>query len=155
MGRSMKRSLPQLITAGLFLNLALACSSGTQAPAGGSPPPARALPPYDKADANFMSGMIHHHAQAVLIAGWAPSHGASPAVSRLSERIVAGQLDEIALAQRWLRDRGETVPDADTSHVRMPGMDHSSHMPGMLTDEQLAQLDRARGRSSTGCFSPS
>jgi uncharacterized protein (DUF305 family) len=27
----------------------------------------------------------------------------------------------------------------------MPGMDHAPLMPGMLTPEQLAQLDRARG----------
>jgi uncharacterized protein (DUF305 family) len=27
----------------------------------------------------------------------------------------------------------------------MPGMPHYAHMPGMLTAEQLAQLDQARG----------
>jgi len=27
----------------------------------------------------------------------------------------------------------------------MPGMDHGNSMPGMLTQEQLAQLDAARG----------
>ena len=32
---------------------------------------------HSDADVHFMSGMIHHHAQAVLIAKWAPSHGAS------------------------------------------------------------------------------
>ena len=31
---------------------------------------------YTAADVHFMSGMIYHHAQAVLIAGWAPSHDA-------------------------------------------------------------------------------
>ena len=30
-----------------------------------------------QADISFMSGMIHHHAQALIMAGWAPSHGAS------------------------------------------------------------------------------
>ncbi|MGH9203481.1 MAG: DUF305 domain-containing protein, partial [Vicinamibacterales bacterium] len=69
-----------------------------------------------------------------------PSHGASPALQRLCERIVVGQSDEIALMQTWLRDRGEQVPAADS---------HQGHrgvlMPGMLTPEQVAQLDRARG----------
>ncbi len=87
-----------------------------------------------------MSGMIAHHAQAVLIAGWAPSHGASDAVRRLCERIVVGQRDEIAIMQTWLRDRGENVPAAD-EHRGHDGM----LMPGMLTSEQVAQLDRARG----------
>jgi uncharacterized protein (DUF305 family) len=99
---------------------------------------------YTAADVYFMTGMIGHHAQAVLMAGWAPSHGASDAVRALCERIFVGQHDEIVLMQRWLRDRQEPVPDADASHDMMPGMEPAM-MPGMLTAEQLAQLDRARG----------
>ena len=83
--------------------------------------------------------------QAVLIAGWAPTHGASQSLQALCERIVVGQRDEIALASRWLRERNEAVPQTDTAHAMMPGMDHSKMMPGMLTAEQLAQLDAARG----------
>ena len=37
-------------------------------------------PDYSAADVHFMSGMIYHHAQAVLIAGWAPTHDASPSL---------------------------------------------------------------------------
>src|SRR2546429_5233453 len=44
-------------------------------------------PPYTAADVRFMAGMIGHHAQAVLMAGWAPSHGASPAVRGLCGRL--------------------------------------------------------------------
>ena len=102
-------------------------------------------PDYSAADVHFMSGMIYHHAQAVRIAGWAPTHDASPSLRALCERIVVGQRDEITLMQRWLRARHEDVPDASASHDTMPGMDHSMMMPGMLTGEQLAQLDRARG----------
>jgi len=100
---------------------------------------------YTAADVHFMSGMIYHHAQAVLIAGWAPAHDASPSVRTLCERIVVGQGDEIVLMQRWLRDRHEPDPDLSTTHAMMPGMDPATMMPGMLTAEQLAQLDRARG----------
>lgn len=91
-----------------------------------------------------MSGMIHHHAQAVLIAGWAPSHGASASLKALCERIVVGQNDEIALASRWLRTHELPVPEIDPAHMMMPGM-HGPMMPGMLSAEQLQQLDRARG----------
>jgi uncharacterized protein (DUF305 family) len=101
-------------------------------------------PAYSAADVRFMSGMIGHHVQAVLIAGWAPSHGASLPVRALSERIVVGQRDEIAFMQSWLQDRHLPVPDGDPSHVLMPGMQHAM-MPGMLTPEQLARLDQARG----------
>jgi uncharacterized protein (DUF305 family) len=105
-----------------------------------SPPPA-----YTVADAHFMAGMIYHHAQAVLIAGWAPTHDASPTLRALCERIVVGQGDEIVLMQRWLRDRHEDVPDGNPAHSMMPGMDPAMMMPGMLSAEQLAKLDQARG----------
>lgn len=39
-------------------------------------------------DVAFLSGMIVHHRQAILIAGWAPTHGAGPALRELCERIV-------------------------------------------------------------------
>ena len=101
-------------------------------------------PPHTAADVAFMTGMIAHHAQAVQMAGWAPSHGAGDAVGRLSERIAVGQRDEIDFMRRWLGDRRLPVPDADPAHHSMPGMAHPL-MPGMLTAEQLTQLDNARG----------
>lgn len=100
---------------------------------------------YTAADVHFMAGMIGHHAQAIQMAKWAPTHGASPAVQRLCERIVVGQTDEIAMTQRWLREHGEYVPPADPRGHIMPGMDQPMLMPGMLTPQQMAQLDSARG----------
>jgi uncharacterized protein (DUF305 family) len=134
----------------LFAGFAMAaCSSATgqQSTAAPAPQPRAddVRSHYTEADVQFMSGMIHHHAQALLMAGWAPTHGASPSVVALCDRIVVGQGDEIALVQRWLRDRHEAVPQVDSTHHMMRGMDHSPLMPGMLTAEQLALLDRARG----------
>jgi uncharacterized protein (DUF305 family) len=101
-------------------------------------------PAYTRADVEFMSGMIPHHAQAVLIAGWAESHGASASIRALTARIVVAQRDEIEFMQGWLRERGEAVPDGDLAHQSMPGMGHHL-MPGMLTPAELGELDRARG----------
>ena len=126
-----------------------ACATSTPSVRTTAPAPAapvrRAPPPATAADIHFFSGMIRHHAQAVLMAGWAPSHGASASLRALCERIVVGQRDEIALASRWLVARNEPVPETDASHDMMPGMDHGMLMPGMLTADQLGQLDRARG----------
>src|SRR2546422_8538586 len=97
-------------------------------------------PPYTAADVRFMAGMIGHHAQAVLMAGWAPSHGASPAVRVLCERIVVAQNDEIAFVQRWLREHNEFVPPADPRGHVMPGMDHPMLMPGMRSEEHTSEL---------------
>ena len=101
-----------------------------------------------------MSGMIHHHAQALLIAKWAPSHDASAELQRLAERIVVAQNDEIHLMQTWLRDKGEPVPDGRPGPmmVKMDGMEHELLMPGMLTDDQLRQLDAARGNEFDRLF---
>jgi uncharacterized protein (DUF305 family) len=79
-------------------------------------------------------------------------HGRLGAVARqdvaiLCERIVVGQRDEIAMMRAWLGDRGQDVPDAaSTRHkMTMNGTTHEMLMPGMLTDEEMAALDRARG----------
>ena len=58
--------------------------------------------PFSDADIDFMTGMIPHHAQAVIMAGWAPSHGARSDVAILCERMVVGQADEIRSMQQWL-----------------------------------------------------
>jgi uncharacterized protein (DUF305 family) len=127
-----------------------AAMAGAQPPAQAPEPAARpdlVRQPYSEADVDFMSGMIPHHAQAVLMAGWAASHGARPDVRVLCERILVGQRDEIALMRTWLRDRGEPVPAANATHHRMKmnGIEHDMLMPGMLTPEEMSQLDRARG----------
>ncbi len=109
-------------------------------------------PPYTRADVAFMSGMIGHHAQAVQMARWAPTHGASPALRILAERIAVAQLDEIAFMQTWLRDRGEPVPSAEASHGHDAHAGHHAMMPGMLTAEELAQLDKARGTAFDRLF---
>jgi uncharacterized protein (DUF305 family) len=93
--------------------------------------------PYTEADVQFMTMMVGHHSQAVKIAHWALTHGANPAVQRLAERIINAQQDEIVTMQQWLIDRQKPVPGIN---------DHVHHaMPGMLTDDQLKQLDAARG----------
>jgi uncharacterized protein (DUF305 family) len=101
--------------------------------------------PYTQADVQFVSGMIAHHAQAIVMAKWAPSHGASLPVRTLCARIINAQTDEITIMQRWLADRKQPVPDAAPMTMPMSGGDHQTLMPGMLTDSQLKELDAARG----------
>jgi uncharacterized protein (DUF305 family) len=122
-------------------------SANTVAPANpaGTPASAPATKNYTPADVHFLGGMIGHHAQAVQMAGWAPSHNASASLRVLCERIVVAQNDEIRFAQRWLREHGEYVPPADPRGHIMQGMDQPMLMPGMLTPDQMAQLDAARG----------
>jgi uncharacterized protein (DUF305 family) len=103
--------------------------------------------PHTEADVHFMSGMIPHHAQAVVMAGWAEERALRRDVKVLAQRIVVSQRDEIRLMQQWLRARNLPVPDSNATHHRMNmgGMVHDMLMPGMLNDEELARL-----RSSSG-----
>ena len=103
--------------------------------------------PYTEADIRFMSTMIHHHAQALVMARWASTHGASPEILRLTQRIIIGQTDEIALMSRWLADRNQPVPEPNPAGqvMQMGGDTHTMLMPGMLTQAQMTQLDAARG----------
>src|SRR5437660_5173522 len=50
-------------------------------------PPGLGLLPYSDADVEFMSGMVPHTAQAVIMAGLAPSPGARPHFADRFERI--------------------------------------------------------------------
>jgi uncharacterized protein (DUF305 family) len=110
--------------------------------------------PYTQADIDFMSHMIGHHAQAIVMSKWAPTHGASPAVLRLAERIINAQQDEIATMQQWLGDRRQPVPEAKPMGMKMVmnGVEHVMLMPGMLDDGQMKQLDEARGEKFDRLF---
>ncbi|MFI5256981.1 MAG: DUF305 domain-containing protein [Gemmatimonadales bacterium] len=113
--------------------------------------------PYVEADVEFMYNMVGHHAQAITMSQWAPTHGASAAVQRLASRIINAQRDEIATMQTWLRDRQKPVPvpaeHGGPMQMMMGGelMEHML-MPGMLTDAQMQQLDAARGEEFDRLF---
>ena len=98
---------------------------------------ATAGPGYTVADVEFMQMMIGHHAQAITMAAMAGTHGAGPEVTSLARRVDISQRDEIAFMEGWLAARGQEVPGADQLHGMV--------MPGLVTPEQLARLDAARG----------
>ncbi|MFN8583307.1 MAG: DUF305 domain-containing protein [Gemmatimonadaceae bacterium] len=110
--------------------------------------------PYTDADVAFMSGMIHHHAQALVMAAWAPTHGASAQVQTLCERIINAQQDEIRTMQTWLRSRNREAPEPNPAGMpmEMDGVRHVMPMPGMLTEEQMSQLNAARGNAFDRLF---
>jgi uncharacterized protein (DUF305 family) len=140
--------------ASLLLSTLASASAGLRAQGSASPPR-----DYTDADVHFMQGMIVHHAQAVVMSDWAASHGARPDLQLLCKRIALSQRDEIAVMQQWLRQRHLATPDPlhtlpghagpvhDESKMGMPGMDMGDHpmmMKGMLTPDEMRQLDAAR-----------
>jgi uncharacterized protein (DUF305 family) len=135
------------VFAGLILGVAGSTTAAAQADPVAAARADSARHPYTEADIRFMTGMIHHHAQALVMARWAPSHGASTAVQTLAGRIINAQTDDIRLMQTWLRDRNQPVPEPNPRGMTMVmgGMEHEMLMPGMLTPEQMEKLDSARG----------
>ena len=94
-----------------------------------------------EADVRFMTGMIGHHAQALVMSGFASASGAGSQIRILTSRIINAQTDEIAYMQQWLSERGRPTPEVDgTGH-----MAQHMQMPGMLSSQQLERLENARG----------
>ncbi len=96
---------------------------------------------HSPADAQFMKDMIPHHHQAVQMAALVADRTNNPALIDVAGRIDASQDDEIKFMQRWLLQRGESIPEP-TAHDAM----HTSHkMAGMASPEQMAALAVADG----------
>ena len=116
------------------------------------------LPPASAADAQFMQGMIMHHAQAVEMTALIESHTKNKDVTSLGARISRSQSEEIKFMKRWLASRGQptSLPMHDMSHMDMShgNMSHESMMlmPGMLTAEQMDALRKARGEEFDRLF---
>ena len=98
-------------------------------------------------DVRFMQGMIGHHAQALEMTALLPSRTNRDDMRLLARRIELSQADEIAMMQRWLRARGQPVPDPHAHH------DHAGPlMPGMLTPGEMGRLGAATGKEFDRLF---
>lgn len=102
-------------------------------------------PEPNDADKKFIQNMIVHHEQAVRMSDLAPERASSRDVKELASRISDVQGLEIDAMNRWLSQHliptvNPTAPDHHT------GGDHAS-MPGMATQEQLQQLEDAKGEA--------
>ena len=161
------RLVPQLLTAILVAGV-VACGSQRRAASDGglTPSDAPGVPTAEAgrpdttargnsaADVSFLQGMIHHHAQALVMAALIPSRTSRAEMRLLGQRITVSQRDEIASMRRWLETRGEYAPQVDTSGAHAHGdsgaMQHEhggAHhdMPGMLSDEDMARLAASSG----------
>ena len=96
---------------------------------------------YTADDVTFMRDMIHHHDQAVQMAAVVKERTNLPELVAVAGRINASQADEIAFMQNWLRERGESVPDASMHR----GMDMTGTMVGMASPADMARLATLKG----------
>jgi uncharacterized protein (DUF305 family) len=124
----------------------------------------------EKADIEFMQGMIMHHSQAVEMTNLMPTHTHNKELLAFGKRIRISQSDEMKFMKQWLEERGQPVEmnmGHDMSHGTSNDMSHMDHaamghemthdmsrmnmapkpmmMPGMLTPEQMKALANATG----------
>lgn len=116
---------------------------------------------FNAADVDFASGMIPHHAQALVMVDMAEGRDISPETADLMERIEAAQAPEIEQMTGWLEEWDQPVPDlgdmsgmgsdemsdmdhGDMDHGDMDGMAEDG-MTGMMSAEDMAELDAAEG----------
>lgn len=109
---------------------------------------------FNDADIDFATGMIPHHAQALVMVDLTRGRGLSPEVQKLADDIQAAQGPEIEQMVDWLTDWDEPVPETLRDHANaedhgMSGHDMSedgTEVPGMMTDEEMDELEAAQGQ---------
>jgi uncharacterized protein (DUF305 family) len=100
---------------------------------------------HNDADTTFATSMVPHHTQAIEMAQLATDHATSSKVKELAGQIEQAQGPEITQLQGLLAAWGEKP--APTSMGGMGGMpmDGKAAMPGMMSDQQMKQLQAASG----------
>ncbi|WP_243710499.1 DUF305 domain-containing protein [Micromonospora sp. KC213] len=118
--------------------------SGHQTPAtGGASADASTAAEFGDADVLFAQMMIPHHEQAVQMSELAATRAQDAEVKRLAAQIKAAQAPEIATMTAWLTAWGRPVPSGSPAHGHGSEAEHD--MPGMMSDEDMAELAAASG----------
>ena len=135
------------ITAVLMLSAGLAVGwvAGTSAPGN------------DSVEAGFARDMQTHHQQAVEMAMYEWQHGSDPALTTIAYDIVTTQSAEIGMYRSWLRDWGVQLSSGEP--MAWAGEEHAHDteaagglMPGMATDEQMAEFKTLTGSEADVMF---
>jgi uncharacterized protein (DUF305 family) len=102
--------------------------------------------PHNKADVQFATDMISHHAQAIQMSDLVLGLTNDAKVKALATKIKAEQSPEIASMTGWLKGWKATVPDA--SQAMADGM----AMNGMMSSADMNKLASASASSSASLF---
>ncbi|MEU6375228.1 DUF305 domain-containing protein [Streptomyces sp. NPDC046909] len=146
--RNLIRRTALAVTAGAAALVLAACSSGghdmgaMDSDSGPSATASAKAGDHNDQDVSFATEMIQHHRQAVEMAELAADRASSQDVKDLATKIKGAQDPEIETMSGWLTSWGEEVPE-DMSG--MEGHDMSSGMPGMMSGEDMAKLEKASG----------
>ena len=103
---------------------------------------------FNDADAEFATNMIQHHAQALQMVDLTMGRELDPEVQRPAESIRMAQTPEIEQMADWLTAWDQPIPETVRDHANAHGdgsMEMGSDLPGMMTAEEMAELQAAEG----------
>jgi uncharacterized protein (DUF305 family) len=103
-------------------------------------------------EVNFVRHMIVHHGQALQMTELVPGRSSRDDVPLFAERIQLSQEDEIRLMEEWLQDHSIEVLRIDQQDGAHGAHATPDDMPGMITEEQLAELEQASGEEFDRMF---
>lgn len=104
--------------------------------------------PWNDADVAFATGMIPHHAQALVMVDMTMGRDLDPELVALTEQVRAAQAPEIETMADWLSDWDEPIPETMRDHANAHGDGshlEDSDMPGMMSGEELDDLEAMSG----------
>jgi uncharacterized protein (DUF305 family) len=111
-------------------------------------------PAHNDVDTGFLQDMRTHHEQAVLISQiYRSREDIDPGLSTVARGIITGQNIEIGRMIQMLRDLGEAeANESGTSMLWMDMVAETHQMPGIASEEELAELATLDGRAADELF---
>jgi uncharacterized protein (DUF305 family) len=106
-------------------------------------------------DVGFLQDMDYHHDQAVEMAELQLMNGESPDVDHLAREVLLVQAFEMGSMQRTLEEWGYSTYDEHRPPEAMAWMGMPvpvAQMPGLQSEEQMAELGEAEGSEADALF---
>ncbi|MGD8496132.1 MAG: DUF305 domain-containing protein [Gemmatimonadales bacterium] len=141
----------------ILLSFAAGCGSAGQGSTAAETPASGPVPtvdsaayvpesdaPYVAADADFVRGMLVHHAQALAMAALVDERTDDPSILSLARRITRSQEYEIGLMNNWLAAHDEPGPAHGLGPHGGAPPEHA-HMAGLASVAQMEALEGSRG----------
>ncbi len=136
--------------------------SSTSAPAAATPSATIVGAEHNAADTTFAHDMIVHHEGAIDMAALVADRSDSEQIKALADRILAAQGPEIETMRTMLAIWGEDAPAVEDEHgdhgghgedePAGEGADPGHDMPGMMSADEMAQLEAASGEQFDRAF---
>ncbi|HEX2143733.1 MAG TPA: DUF305 domain-containing protein [Glycomyces sp.] len=118
---------------------------------------ATAAPGDDSAEAGFARDMQTHHQQAVEMAMYEWRNGGDDTLRMVAYDIATAQSAEIGMYRSWLREWGAKLSTSEPMAWAGSEHEHDTEeagglMPGMATDEQMAEFKTLSGADADVMF---